>query len=147
VGEEGRPVSPESIIRLPGRDGVPEFPDFEASRDDPFLRQVQASRRRWVLITVNDGPPALALDAPGFLRDVLFDGNSVDPRHYCHAPIVIRDRRADIGDVVGRLKAEPGDNVIPDDLIVVWGEQRRVITGADLFGYLMRGIARGTVAT
>jgi hypothetical protein len=35
----------------------------------------------------------------------------------------------------------PGDDVIDNDIIVVWGEQRRIITGADLLGRLLRGIA------
>jgi metal transporter CNNM len=35
----------------------------------------------------------------------------------------------------------PGDDVIEHDLILVWGEQKRVITGADLLGRLLRGIA------
>jgi hypothetical protein len=32
------------------------------------------------------------------------------------------------------------DDVIDNDLILVWGEQRRIITGADLLGRLLRGI-------
>jgi hypothetical protein len=35
----------------------------------------------------------------------------------------------------------PEDDVIDDDLILVWGGQRRIITGADLLGRLLRGIA------
>jgi hypothetical protein len=35
----------------------------------------------------------------------------------------------------------PGDDVVDDDLILVWGEQKRIITGADLLGRLLRGIA------
>jgi hypothetical protein len=34
----------------------------------------------------------------------------------------------------------PGDDVVDDDLILVWGEQKRIITGADLLGRLLRGI-------
>ena len=35
----------------------------------------------------------------------------------------------------------PDDDVIDNDLILVWGSQRRIITGADLLGRLLRGIA------
>ena len=35
----------------------------------------------------------------------------------------------------------PGDDVINHDMILVWGEQRRIITGADLLGRLLRDIA------
>jgi metal transporter CNNM len=34
----------------------------------------------------------------------------------------------------------PEDDVIDNDLILVWGEQKRIITGADLLGRLLRGI-------
>ena len=34
----------------------------------------------------------------------------------------------------------PEDDVIDNDLILVWGEEKRIITGADLLGRLLRGI-------
>jgi hypothetical protein len=40
-----------------------------------------------------------------------------------------------------RYKPGNEDDVIDDDLILVWGGQRRIITGADLLGRLLRGIA------
>jgi metal transporter CNNM len=51
--------------------------------------------------------------------------------------------RTPLGSVIGRMKVEPGspeDDVIDDDLILVWGEEKRIITGADLLGRLLRGI-------
>ena len=35
----------------------------------------------------------------------------------------------------------PGDDVIDNDMILVWGAQKRIITGSDLLGRLLRGIA------
>ena len=49
-----------------------------------------------------------------------------------------------LGGVIGRMTVKPKhleDDVIDDDLILVWGGQRRIITGADLLGRLLRGIA------
>ena len=40
--------------------------------------------------------------------------------------------------IVG-LKADPQDIVIDDNLILLWGEQQRLTTGADLLGFLLRG--------
>jgi metal transporter CNNM len=45
--------------------------------------------------------------------------------------------------VIGQLRVSPeraGDDVVDNDLILVWGEQKRIITGADLLGRLLRGI-------
>jgi hypothetical protein len=42
------------------------------------------------------------------------------------------------------MKVQPeraGDDMIDNDLILVWGSQKRLITGADLLGRLLRGIA------
>jgi len=36
----------------------------------------------------------------------------------------------------------PGDDVIDDDLILVWTATKRVITGSDLLGRLLRDIAK-----
>jgi hypothetical protein len=33
------------------------------------------------------------------------------------------------------------DDVIENDLILFWGPQKRIITGSDLLGRLLRGIA------
>ena len=47
------------------------------------------------------------------------------------------------GGVIGRMKVKPerlGDDVIDNDLILVWGDEKRIITGADLLGRLLRGI-------
>jgi hypothetical protein len=85
------------------------------------------------------------LDAHHFLRDALFEDTSPDIEVYWHRPIVVTDMTARLGDVIGQMKVQPQraeDDVIDDDLILIWGEQRRIITGADLLGRLLRGIAR-----
>ena len=35
----------------------------------------------------------------------------------------------------------PEDDIVDYDLILFWGDKKRVITGADLLGRLLRGIA------
>jgi hypothetical protein len=49
-----------------------------------------------------------------------------------------------LGEVIGHLQVvqeQPDDDVIDNDLILIWGAQRRIITGSDLLGRLLRGIA------
>ena len=86
----------------------------------------------------------LALDAHHFLRDMLFDQVSVRPEAYWHRPILVTDPGTKLGDVIGLMKVKPEhpeDDVVDNDLILIWGAQRRIITGADLLGRLLRGIA------
>ena len=146
VAQEGEPVDPESVIHLPYANGRPVFPKFDATPRDPLLQRIEASGKHWVLIAPSDGGvPRYALDASEFLRAVLFEaGRGVDPSAYCHRPVTVTDRSTNLAQVIGHLEAEPGDDVIDRDLILVWaGEDKRVITGADLLGYLLRGIVRG----
>ena len=39
------------------------------------------------------------------------------------------------------------DHVIDRDVILLWGAERRVITGADLLGRLLKGIVRQRAAS
>jgi len=107
------------------------------------LRRLNASGKKWVIIVDPAGRPAFVLDAHHFLRDSLFSSISVDPEIYWHRPIIITDMRTPLGSVIGRMKVKaehPEDDVIDNDLILVWGQQKRIITGADLLGRLLRGI-------
>jgi hypothetical protein len=84
------------------------------------------------------------LDAHHFLRDAL-SITPVKSQGKCwRRPVLVRDMQTRLGEVMGRLKVvqeRPEDDVIDDDLILVWGAQRRIITGSDLLGRLLRGIA------
>lgn len=144
VLQEGEPVDPLSVIALPVEGGRPVLPKFDSSPDDPFLRQLDASGKKWVILADLSGQPRLVLDAHHFLRDALFEEVSVGPEAYWHRPIIVTDMRTRLGDVIGRMKVRPEhpeDDVIDNDMILVWGEERRIITGADLLGRLLRGIA------
>ncbi len=125
------------------------LPKFERSPDDPFLRRLDASGKKWVIIVDTSGRPSFVLDAHNFLRDSLFNAMRVDPEIYWHRPIVVTDMRTPLGSVIGRMRVKPEhpeDDVIDNDLILVWGHEKRIITGADLLGRLLRGIVTRDLA-
>ena len=65
----------------------------------------------------------------------MFAAEPPDPYQFCHRPLVITDVDTPLGTVMRRLTVEPefkGDDVIDADVILVWGDERRIITGADL---------------
>jgi hypothetical protein len=143
VLDEGEQIDSRSIVSLPVVDGRPVLPKFENTPVDPFLRQLDASGRKWVIFVDQSDRPCMVLDAHHFLRDVLFNEVSVGPEPYWHRPIVVTNMNARLGDVIGLMKMRPehvDDDVIDQDLILIWGKQRRIITGADLLGRLLRGI-------
>jgi metal transporter CNNM len=144
VVEEGELIDPLSIVTLPNVNLRPEFPRFKRSPVDPFLRQLDASRKKWVIIVDESGHPGWVLDADHFLRDALFTEATLDLELYWHRPVIVSDMTACLGDVMGRMKVRPKhpeDDVIDNDLILVWGKQKRIITGSDLLGRLLRGIS------
>lgn len=145
VGHEGAPLDPASVIELPMEAGQPRFPDFKASADDAFLRRLQASEKRWIVITDSRDEPQAVLDAHRFLRDALLE-RSIDARRYTHAPVIVRDAATPLGKVLGRLTlrstADAAD-VLDHDVILLWASgSRRIVTGPDLLGRLLCGIAQ-----
>lgn len=144
VSEEGEALDPRSVIGLPVKDDLPVFPGFERSPADPFIRRIEASGKKWVILTDPTGDPKLVCNSDEFLRAVFFAEDDFDPYRYCHRPIIVRDGNTRLGRVIPRLRVYPersDDDVIDKDIILLWTDQRRVITGADILGRLLRGIA------
>ena len=143
IAEEGELIDPDSIIELPFDNKVPRFPAFESSPDDPFLSRIQKSGKKWVIFTDRQNRSYCALDSDSFLREVFFTGMPLVPTHFCHYPVVLTDPGTSLGKAIVQLKVKPQrteDDVIDEDIILLWGESKRVITGADILGRLMRGI-------
>lgn len=148
ASKEGESVDPGSIIALPTRLDLPVLPEFEASADDPFLQLVQQSGRKWIVLVNEQQKPLLVLDADGFLRAALFSQTTEFSAYaFCHRPIVITDPLMPLGDVLGHMKKNRDllcDNAIDHDIILLWTDQPRIITGADILGRLLKGINAAT---
>lgn len=145
AGQEGEKIDPRSVLPLPIALDLPVFPPFSNHRDDAFLKQVQSSGRKWVVITDTENVPRVVLDADGFLRDVFFSDETPDPYAYCHRPIIVERADTPIGGLMRQLHVNPvddADDVIDQDLILLWNAEPRIITGGDLLGRMLRGIAR-----
>jgi len=108
------------------------------------LKKIESSGKKWVVITDNVGNPLVVLDSDGFLREALFGETRFTPYHHCHRPVIVNDLKARLGDVILQLKTShqvEDSGVIDHDIILVWGLQKRVITGADILGRLLKGVA------
>lgn len=140
---EGELVDPASIITLPVKVDLPILPAVEKF-DDQFVRDVNASGKKWVVLTDLGDNPRLVLDADGFLRNVLSDPASADAYEYCHRPITVTDSEQPLGHIIGDLRKGmdvQSDAVIAKDIVLLWTkDEKRVITGSDVLGRLLRGI-------
>ena len=143
VSHEGELIDPESIIKLPTQNGNPVFPDSGLDEYDTFLATINHSGKKWIVLIDENDEPVMVLNANAFLRKATFSRNNLNPMYYCHRPIVVRDAATLIGEVIPHLKVRARsavDDVIDNDLILVWTDEKRVITGADILGRLLRGI-------
>jgi hypothetical protein len=66
VVDEGESIDTRSVITLPIENERPLLPKFERSPNDPFLRQLNASGKKWVIIVDTSGQPSFVLDAHHF---------------------------------------------------------------------------------
>jgi len=145
VRQEGEPLDPKSIIRLSFENGFPVFPAFKREVDDPFLHQLAESGKKWIVITDFSDVPHFVLNSHAFLRGSLWGQDELNFREFYHRPLIVNNGSQPLGKVLSQLTVkpeEPGDDVIDEDLILVWtAKERRIITGSDILGRLFRGIA------
>ncbi|ASM53112.1 MULTISPECIES: CNNM domain-containing protein [Pseudoalteromonas] len=146
VTQEGEVIDPDSIIALPTKLDLPIFPELTLSADNEFLRKLHKSGYNWVIITNQAGDPLLVVDADGFLRAALFEPDTFDPYHFCHRPIIVIDESMRLSDVILKIRASHSldksfDGAIEHDVVLVWGDEKRIITGADIFGRLLKGMS------
>ncbi len=143
--EEGSPLHPQSIIQLPFEGNKIQFPITTPLPSDPFVRKIHASNEKWVVITDEDHHPQLVIDADGFLRELLVE-HQYKPFRHCHRPVILDQTHIPLGDLLTQFKVNPEhieDDVIDHDLVLIWTpEHKRIITGADILGRLLRGIAK-----
>ena len=145
ITDEGEVINPESIISLPTESDVPIFPEYLPHVADEFIQRFQKIEEKWAIFTNEKHEPVLVLDVDGFIRSDVFSGLNQGILAFCHKPLVIIDSTVDLESVVKTLKSTAevsSDSPIKMDVVLYWGKDgnKRIITGADLFGRLLKGI-------
>ncbi len=93
------------------------------------------------MITDAEGEPRLVLDSERFMREALFDDADFEPARSLYRPAIVRDVGKLLGQIIPQLEAQPvlaGER--GEDVMLIWGEQRRLITGDDILRRLLSGI-------
>ncbi len=138
VGAEGEIVDPSSVISLPVVDGRLEIPELARSAEDGFTQRVQASGKKWVILTDTSGTPHLLLNADRFSRALLSE-QCVDPYDYCVRPIITNDPKATLEQTL--MSANPSESESREKgVILLWGTEKRIIAHADLLRRLFEGV-------
>lgn len=144
VMEEGEKLNPDSIIGLKSKEGKVLFPPYEATAEDAFIRRINKSGEKWIVFTNENKEAKLVLDTDGFIRSAIFEKRPVGIEQFCHIPLIIRDEKSNLGMLLKDLKSNTdihSDTPIEKDIVLIWGKNhKRIITGADIFGRLLKGI-------
>jgi len=138
VSEEGEIVDPGSVVSLPVVDGSLKMPQLDSAPRESFIQRVQASSRKWVILTDPDGTPHLLLNADRFLRGV-FSGQRVDLHDYCVKPIITHDPQVTLEQTLMHAKLSENKST-EKGLILFWGTEKRIIAHADLLSRVFEGV-------
>ncbi len=148
ISEEGVELAPETVLAFPSKLDLPMLPGPNEPGASELIETLSACSYKWTVITDEAGQPLLVLDTPSFLREVMAGNEDLDVYAFCHRPIVVMDPEATLDTVLDQLVVEAEhheDWVIDRDVILYWGgDVKRIVTGADILGRLLQGIAQRT---
>ncbi|MDB4284646.1 CNNM domain-containing protein [bacterium] len=146
ISGEGSVISGETFYRLETRLDLPTIPPLDEPDGQAFVDSLKKHPFAWAIITDLDDHPVLVLDTTSFLTSLFVEGPQTDVYQHCHRPIIVTDDNTHLDVVLGDFVVEAehkDDHVVDNDVVLFWTEDnKRIITGADIFGHLLKGIAK-----
>lgn len=151
VSFEGQPIDPQTIHTFPVRLDLPILPQYSEKGSDAFINALKTNDKKWrVIVDEETNEPLLVLEAEAYVYAIFSEQPELDIYDHCHRPIIVTDEETTLDQVLEKLKveAEHGEDfVVDDDVILFWAdENKRIITGADILGRLLKGIVQHNVA-
>ena len=141
---EAELVNLDSVIELKSNNGHVIFPIETYDLNDPFIRKINLSDEKWVIFTDEQGRPKQILDADGFIRALFSATGVTDIRAFCHQPLLVKNENTDLATLLNLMRGNMSrseDSPIDHDIALIWNEDhKKIITGADIFGRLLKGI-------
>lgn len=150
VGVEGQEIDPDTIHAFPVRLDLPILPQYGEEGSDEFIEELKKNDKKWrIILDEETDVPLLVLEAEAYVYAIFSEEANLDIYDYCHRPIIVSEADTTLDQVLAKLEveAEHGDDfVVDDDVILFWHEgNRRIITGADILGRLLKGIVQQTL--
>ncbi len=146
ISAEGNSIREETIYKFPKKLDLVILPDLDSPQGESFITQLKTHPSAWAVIQDLEEEPVLVLDTNRFLTSLFIEGNKVDIYQFCHRPIIVTSSKTHLDSVLGEFVVEAenkNDLVVDRDVILYWTtDQKRIITGADIFGRLLKGIAK-----
>lgn len=144
--EEGNKIEPDTIYQFPSKLDLTILPGPETDEGKEFVESLKKHHHRWATIINEAGDPVIVMDTTKFLCDLHVEGDKTDIYAQCHRPIVVTEEETYLDSVLGEFVVEAdhsNDHVVDRDVVLYWtADHKRIITGADIFGRLLKGIAK-----
>ena len=146
ISSEGSLIDPETIYMFRVNLDLPMLPELGTPKGDSFIESLKMHPGLWAVIVGEKGMPQLVLETSDYLGALYAKGKDANVYDFCHRPVVVGDDEIRLDSVLGEFVVEASDkddHVVDRDVVLYWTEnQKRIITGADIFGRLLSGIAR-----
>lgn len=146
ISTEGSVIDPETVYSFPVNLDLPMLPSLNTPEGEAFVASLKCHPGLWAVIVGEKGLPQLVLETSDYLGQLYASSGVVDVYDFCHRPVVVVDEDVRLDSVLGEFVVEASDiddHVVDRDVVVYWTDEgKRIITGADIFGRLLRGIAR-----
>lgn len=146
VSLEGNTINAKTVYSFPSQLDLPSLPMPDTEEGIKFINSLKKHPQMMAVIINEQGLPKLVVETTEYLSKLYSQGNDVDIYGCCYRPVVVSDPKETLDTVLGELVVEAddkNDDVVDRDVIIYWTEtEKRIVTGADIFGRLLRGIAR-----
>lgn len=151
VSSEGSLIHPETIYSYQSRLDLPALPMPNTDEGKELIKSLQRYPQMMAVVVDENNNPQLVIKTTEYLSKIYSYGDGVDIYSCCYRPVVVSDAKATLDTVLGEFVVEAydkNDDVVDRDVVLFWTDgEKRIITGADIFGRLLRGIAKREDAT
>ncbi|MFT6861933.1 MAG: metal transporter CNNM [Akkermansiaceae bacterium] len=146
ISAEGSAIDQSTIYCFESKLDLVILPELDSPEGIIFIDRLKKHPYAWAIIENLDANPVLVLDTTSFLTQLFVDGSEADVYSHCHRPIIVTSSEIHLDTVLGDFVVEADhkdDHIVDNDVILYWTpDQKRIITGADIFGSLLKGIAK-----
>ena len=141
VKDEGEIIDPDTIIKMDDSSFTSET--NLGNIPDEVIIKLLKTKKKWGILISSDDFPQYALNIDPLIKDYYLKKHDLQVKDFCHEPILVTDPSQKLGDTILNFKViqEHGeDDVVDFDTIIYWTPKlRKIITGADVLGRLLRG--------
>jgi metal transporter CNNM len=146
ISVEGSVIVPGTIYTFPVNLDLPVLPQPGTEEGRALVESLKKHHGLWAVIVGERGMPQLVIDTTKYLSNIHACGEGVDIYSCCHRPVVVDDDQTTLDAVLGEFVVEASDkddHLVDRDVVLYWTpDEKRIVTGADIFGRLLKGIAR-----